>query len=115
METIKLNYSLELPENYTGIVEYSNGTISYYLNGELHRENGAAIIRNDGSEEYCLNDKRHREDGPAVIYSDGTINYYINDKDITKKVNDWIKENNIPEDYKLWTNSDKILFKLTFG
>jgi len=90
MNILKLNNWGDLPENYTGIFDFC-GTIFYYLNG-----------------------KCHREDGPAIIWKDGKVLYFINDKNITKEVNDWIKDNNIP-DYKLWNNSHKILFKLTFG
>ena|ERR1700691_2614395 len=136
METIKLNFLDDKPKNYTGIVEYDNGTLEYFSNGKYHREDGPAIIHsdgsmwyflnglchredgpaeiwNDGTISYFLNGKYHREDGPAVIWNDGTLDYYLNGKEITKeKVNKWIKENNIP---KVWSNSDKILFKLTFG
>ena len=112
METIKIKEWGVLLENYTGIVEYPSGTLRYYLNGKLHREDGPAVIYPDGRICYYLNGKYHREDGPAIIRTDGTIEYYLNDKEITKEVNNWIEENNIP---KVWTNSHKILFKLTFG
>jgi len=56
----------------------------------------------------------HREDGPAVIYFNGKLEYWLNGNNITEGVNEWIKDNNIP-DYKLWTKSHKVLFKLTFG
>jgi antitoxin component YwqK of YwqJK toxin-antitoxin module len=79
---------------------YDNGNIwieRYYLNGELHRENGPALIHYDENgnkyrqayyisgnphredyiryyengniidKSYYLNGKRHREDGPAFI------------------------------------------------
>jgi len=176
MDILKLGNEKDLPENYTGIVEYtidiasyfiigkrpsedgsgdicyytngllhredgpawieSNGTIHYYINGKchredgpaiiwkdgrfnyflnglLHREDGPAIIRTDGIIEYYLNGKLHREDGPAIIYPDGEKVYYLNGKEITtEEVEEWIKDNNIP---KVWDNSHKILFKLTFG
>jgi len=89
METIKIKDWKDLPVNYTGIIEYVFGTTCYYLNGKLHRE-----------------------DGPAVIYPNGIIEYFLNGKNITIEVEEWIEENNIP---KVWTNSHKILFKLTFG
>src|ERR1700691_131013 len=111
MKTIKLDSYNDIPENYTGIIEYPNGSIYYYLNGIIHREDGPAIIFSHGRLDYYLNGKWHREDGPAVIWSKGIIDYYLNDKNITKEVNNWIKENNIPE---VWDNSHKILFKLTF-
>jgi len=40
--------------------------------------------------------------------------YFVDDIEITDDVNKWIEDNNIP-DYEYWTNSYKILFKLTFG
>jgi len=97
---------------------YPNGEKIYYVNGKLHREDGPAVTysnsRNtypNSRKEYFINGKLHREDGPAIIYSDGRMYYFLNDKEITKEVNIWIKENNIPE---IWNNSYKILFKLTF-
>jgi|ERR1700691_1473045 len=137
MNILYIEFWRDIPKNYTGIVEYTDSTLGYYLNGKYHREDGPAVIDHDGSMCYYLNGKYHREDGPAVIDHDGTIYYYLNDlrhredgpaviypdgkKEwylnnvyTTKEVNKWIKENNIP-DYKLWNNSDKILFKLTFG
>ena len=135
MDILKLNKSNGLPENYTGIIEWNTGTMCYYLNEILHREDGPAVITSFGNRFYYLNGKRHRtdgpaiiwdngdiiyflnglchrEDGPAIIRTDGTIEYFLNDKEITKEVNNWIKENNIPE---IWNNSHKIFFKLTFG
>ena|ERR1700691_1414023 len=116
MDILKLNYSLDLlPENYTGIIEYSDGSIFYFLNGKHHREDGPAIIFSHGTLEYCLNGLRHREDGPAIIWYDGIEEWCINNKDITKEVKKWIKQNKIPEDHEKWNNTYKILFKLTFG
>jgi|ERR1700691_615014 len=89
MYILKLDKWKDLPENHTGITEFSNGTLQYYLNGLLHREDGPAIIRKDGRKEY-----------------------WLNDENITEEVEEWIKENKIPKD---WNNSHKILFKLTFG
>ena len=114
MKTIKVDNFYDLPENYTGIVKYHGGSIEYYLNGEFHREDGPAIIWDDGTIQYYLNGKCHREDGPAAIQPDGSIFYYLNDKNITEKVNKWIKNNNIP-DYKFWNEVDKKLFRKTFN
>jgi len=113
MKTLKLGKWKDPPENYTGIIEYPSGNRYYYLNGKRHREDGPAIIQCDGTIDYYLNGKLHREDGPAIILTDGTVFYYINDKEITKEVNIWIKENNIP-DYRLWNEADKKLFRKTF-
>src|ERR1700691_6340007 len=112
MNILRLDLGEKIPKNYTGIIEYPNGVIYYYLNGLRHREDGPSCINYDGTIEYHLNGKCHREDGPAIIYSDGTLEYCLNDKDITDKVNKWVIDNNIP---KVWNKSHKLLFKLTFG
>ena len=93
-KVLKLNDGDVMPVNYTGVIEYPGGTRHWYLNGELHREDGPAkITRNDiqiwynygrihredgpaikypdGGEEWCINGKRHRKDGPALKYPDG--------------------------------------------
>jgi len=53
------------------------GTKSWYLNGELHSEDGPAIERCDGNRYWYQNGKRHREDGPAVEFADGTRVWYL--------------------------------------
>jgi|ERR1700691_1465789 len=108
---MRLNYCEKIPENHTGIVEDWDGSIEYYLNGKLHREVGPAVINSDGTIEYYLNGKRHRENGPAIIWGDGVKDWYINDNDITVEVEEWIEENNIPED---WDDVHKSLFKSRF-
>jgi|ERR1700691_319116 len=109
MKTIKLDKCKDVPENYTGIVKYHDGSIEYYLEGRLHREDGPAAI-----DSMCLiyysHNKFHRCDGPAIINEKGEF-YFLNDINITDEVNEWIKENNIP---KVWDKSHKLLFKLTF-
>lgn len=65
----------------------------YYINGNLHRENGPARIKYYGNgnileENYFIKGELHRIDGPAQIkyHSDGTITkkcYYINGKSTT--------------------------------
>lgn len=75
---------------------YDNGKIEeerHYLDGELHREDGPAIISyyQDGSiwrKVWYLNDKHHREDGPAYIkhFEDGTIDFeawFLNGEQLT--------------------------------
>ena len=64
-----------------------NGTKSWFLNGNRHREDRSetgvslpAVEFADGSKCWYLNGKRHREDGPAVECADGTKSWYLNDK-----------------------------------
>jgi hypothetical protein len=49
------------PNNFTGIVEYSNGDKYWYRNGELHREDGPAIEWADGDKYWFLNGKLYSE------------------------------------------------------
>jgi hypothetical protein len=65
-------------------VEYADGTKFWYLNGKFHREDGPAVEYADGSKYWWLNGKRHREDGPAVEYADGAKSWYLNDKELTQ-------------------------------
>lgn len=63
----------------------SAGTIIWYINGKLHREDGPAIVDDYGNERWFLNDKLHREDGPAVMDADGEKRWYINDERLTEE------------------------------
>ena len=58
----------------------SDGTKHWYLNGELHREDGPAIEDTNGTKHWFLNGKCHREDGPAIECADGTKHWFLNDK-----------------------------------
>ena len=57
----------------------------WYLNGQLHREDGPAIEYVNGDKCWYLNGKCHREDGPAVEWADGDKWWYLNDKRLTEK------------------------------
>jgi hypothetical protein len=58
-----------------------DGTVEYRLdNGDLHREDGPAIIRANGVVEYFLNDQRHREDGPAIWSESGAEKWFLHGK-----------------------------------
>ena len=59
---------------------FPNGNKQWFLNGELHREDGPAIERTNGDKEWYLNGVRHREDGPAVENANGMKMWYLNGK-----------------------------------
>ena len=59
---------------------YSNGTVLYFKDDKLHREDGPAIEYANGSKCWFINDKRHREDGPAIELANGNKHWYTNDK-----------------------------------
>jgi len=67
------------------IDEYS-GTKMWYKDGELHREDGPAIIWKNGDEEWYLNSKKHRDDGPAVYYPsfNGLRGWYIDGRKLSE-------------------------------
>ena len=64
---------------------YPDGFKAWYLNDELHREDGPAVEHADGSKEWWLTDEVHREDGPAIEFADGTKFWYLNGISYTKQ------------------------------
>jgi hypothetical protein len=84
----------------------SDGSQRWYKDGNLHREDGPAIIYPDGTKRWYKDGKRHREDGPAIIYSDGTQRWYKNGKDIDI----WANDRNI--DLNNLSDDDKIILKI---
>lgn len=61
------------------------GTICYYSNNKLHREDGPAIewtagAARAGDKYWYLNGKLHRVDGPAVELNNGVKLWYLNGK-----------------------------------
>jgi len=64
------------------IHENEFSAIKVYRNdvGELHREDGPALIHGSGSEEWFLNGQRHREDGPAIIRANGRLKWFKHGK-----------------------------------
>ena len=88
------------------------GKKEWYINGRKHRLDGPAIIDLFGDKKWWVNGKLHRLDGPAIEYFDGRKEWYVNDKKLnTKKVETWIKSNNI----NLKTKQHQVLFMVMFG
>ncbi len=107
-----------------------NGTIEYYKNNELHREDGPAIICGDrtkvwyvggkqhrldgpayeganGNKVWCIEGKFHREDGPAVEFANGNKEWWL--YGIKYSIREWIIN------HPTMTDDEKILFKLSYG
>jgi hypothetical protein len=76
MKTIKINDWVEIPENFTGVAEYPNGTKHWYKEGKLHREDGPAIIWTDGYKSWYKEGKYHRENGPAIERLNGQKEWF---------------------------------------
>lgn len=72
-------------------VVWKNGTKEWYANGKLHRENGPAIEWTAGSMEWFFIGKLHRIDGPAIIFASGAKQWYLNGQQLTElQFNQWI-------------------------
>ena len=71
-------------------VEWANGSKQWYLNGNRHRENGPAVEWFNGFKSWWLNGNRHRVDGPAVEWTDGIREWWLNGKEYSES--DWKKE-----------------------
>ncbi len=54
MKTIKANYPQDIPEYYTGIIEWQDKVKFWFKTGIYHREDGPAIIWSNGCKEWRL-------------------------------------------------------------
>jgi hypothetical protein len=62
-----------------------NKTKYYYVNDQLHRENGPAIVCGNGTKHYYRDNVLHREDGPASVFADGSKYWFLNGEHLTEK------------------------------
>lgn len=69
-------------ENDVPTVRYGIGSLRWYKNGLLHRDNGPATIDYDGSCCWFQNGLLHRDNEPAVIFYFGTELYYRNGRPV---------------------------------
>ena len=93
-------------------IEFADGEKQWYINGHIHRLDGAAIIWGDGSKEWWVDGQLHRLDGPAIIRWDKTTEWWINDNPVTDIITNWAKENDI-DLYNL-SEDDKRLIRLVW-
>jgi hypothetical protein len=78
MNVLKINNGNDIPRKYTGITESPFGDKQWFLNGELHRDDGPAFENIYGDKHWFLNGKRHQKDGPAIEFADGSKAWYLN-------------------------------------
>jgi hypothetical protein len=64
---------------------YTNGNKYWYLNGNLHREDGPAVAHSGGYKAWFLNGKRHREDGPAIERINGDKFWWLKGERLTEE------------------------------
>ena len=77
-------------------IEYANGDKEWWhLNGKLHREDGPAIEYANGGKWWYLNGKRHREDGPAIEYTNGDKEWWLDNEEVNPEtiVDLWLAKN----------------------
>ena len=67
-------------------VEYPDGTkYCWFLNGLFHRINGPAYEEKNGYKSWWINGQQHRTDGPAIEYPDGTKFWFLKGIYLTKQ------------------------------
>lgn len=86
MKTIKVNNWKDIPKNFTGIVEFSDGDKFWYKEGKLHRDDGPAVEWTNGDEEWYKEGKLHREDGPAGEYQSGVKEWWLEGEYCNNKI-----------------------------
>ena len=64
---------------------HDGGDKEWFINGQLHREDGPAIEYADGTKHWFLDGQLHREDGPAFEHADGYKRWYLNGLCITEE------------------------------
>lgn len=66
-----------IPDSQLTVLKDKFGNIRYVNEfGQLHRDEGPAVIETHGKKIYYQHGSIHREDGPAVIDYDGSLLYY---------------------------------------
>lgn len=69
MKTIKIESSSEIPSNFTGIVEWADGTRYWYKEGLFHRENGPGVEYKDGTKRW------YKEGIKKVIFTEKMVQH----------------------------------------
>ena len=57
------------PLNFTGMIEYTSGSKSWWVDGKLHRLDGPAVEYADGTKSWFIDDKQVSEKQHALLYS----------------------------------------------
>jgi len=61
MKIIQAASEKDIPENFSGIIEWSNGARSWRQNGKVHRLDGPAIELPNREKRYCINNLKLTE------------------------------------------------------
>jgi hypothetical protein len=79
----------------------------WYLNDQLHREDGPAIERANGDKMWFLDGRLHRTDGPAVEWADGSKEWFLNGQELS--LNRWLEAN------AELSGQQRVMFKLEWA
>ena len=60
------------------------GSAFWYQCGLRHRTDGPAIEYSDGGKEWWQNGQRHRTDGPAIVWDDGSRQWFLYGREYTE-------------------------------
>ena len=90
----------------------ANGDQEWWVNDQLHRPDGPAVISAYGPQAWYVNGQRHRLDGPAVIWANGDQERWVNDQNITTQVEAWMQTQAVTWP---WDDQTQMQFILTFG
>ncbi len=87
-----------------GVLEEFSGDLNDYMDRNIHRVDGPAIIWGDGREDWYLNGELHRVDGPAIIWGNGDKEWYL--------TGEWYS---FEEFLRMLPEEDAVMVKLTWG
>jgi hypothetical protein len=87
-------------------IERANGDKMWFLDGRLHRTDGPAVEWADGDKRWYLNGQLHRTDGPAVEFANGSKYWYLNDQKLS--FDRWLAANTELSDQQ------RVMFKLEY-
>jgi hypothetical protein len=74
------NRNGELHRDDGPAVIYPDGCEAWFQRGRVHRDDGPALVDPDGSTCWYQHGYLHREDGPGIIHHDGTHEWWLNGK-----------------------------------
>ena len=75
---MKFNTDGELHCEDGPAIIWPSGTEEWYFNGKLHREDGPAVVDVGGKKEWWRHGVLHRDDGPAYVLPRGYEEYWVN-------------------------------------
>ena len=79
------NHAGQLHREEGPAVIWANGDCDWYYNGQLHRVGGPAVVWGSCAHSWYHNGVLHRTDGPAIEYADGNKEWWIHGVEYTRQ------------------------------